>query len=165
MDHGRDRRTHLRRLALVDEAPAVGLHARRRLRPRAARGRAAAGLTPRRHRQGRPRDFREAARHAGGSLGPRLRRPDPRRRLRAAQGELRRQLRPQVGTPGDAEGAADADRRRARRRARHPLLVPQGQRSARRLADRRRPGHPCSSQLRIEAVYPRCPMASSANQD
>ena len=69
------------------------------------------------------------------------RRPAPGRRRRAAQGHPGHQLRPQVRARGDAEGAADADRRDARRSARHPLLVPQGQRPARHLADHRRARH------------------------
>ena len=83
----------------------------------------------------------EAARHAGGALRAHLRRPAARGRGRAAQGHAGHQLRPQVGARGDAEGPADADRRHARRSARHPLLVPQGQRPARHLADHRRPRH------------------------
>ena len=75
-------RADLRRLALVDAAPALRLHPGRRPGPRAARGRAAAGLAARRHRSRHARDFRQAARDAGGALGADLRRPDPRRRRR-----------------------------------------------------------------------------------
>ena len=102
-----DRRADLRGLAVVDAAVAVRLHSRRRSGARAAGGGVAAGLATRGHRPRHPRDFRQAEGDAGGALGAGVRRPDPRRRLGAAQGELRHQLRPQVEARGDAEGIAD----------------------------------------------------------
>ena len=53
----------------------------------------------------------------------------------------RHQFCPQIEARGDAEGSAAQDRQDARRSARHPLLVPQGQRPARPSADHRGAGH------------------------
>ncbi len=120
------RRAHLRRLAVVDAGSAVELHSGRRRGARSARGRAAAGLAARRHRPRHPRGGGEAARDAGSALGADLRRADPRRRRRAAQGDDRHQFRAQVRARGDAEGAADENRGDARQSAGHPVLVHEG---------------------------------------
>src|SRR5271165_7186561 len=78
LDHAVRRRPHLRGIALVDAAPPVRLHSRRRPGTRAARRRTAAGLTSRRHGPGHARDLGEAAHHAGSTLLPHIRRPNSR---------------------------------------------------------------------------------------
>ena len=133
----------LRRLALVDASCCRRLHPAGRLRPRAARGRAAAGLAARGHRPRDARDLGEIARHAGGALGAHLRRQAPRRRgRRAAQGDARHQSRPQD------RSAKRRSRTCSSRSARSSPIMPdirfwflQGQRPARPAADHRRPRH------------------------
>ena len=141
--HRADRLRRLRRLDLEHHAAAAGLPAGAGHRALAAGDGTAAGLAARLYREGHRGNRRAPAQAARGEERLRRRRPGAAGHAGSAPRRADHQLHAEGRAQDHPARARTRDRPGARKRSRHPLLVPRRKRPARDLAgrDRRRQQH------------------------